>query len=151
MRVYVGVVVVLVACLLLALSGVEAASAQQQAREFYLSVRVHQCLVSGPTKTSKLLRIVPCSDPAHRFEVYAIGHGGWGTTPPSPSGALAIARSVCLGAFQRLTGHPLAPTLGWNAFWPDPGAESRRYRDKIICSLRRWPHLVPLGAGWHVR
>jgi hypothetical protein len=149
-RVCIGVAAVLAACLLTTLSGVKAASARPQAREFYLSVRVHQCLISGPTTTRKLLPIVPCSDPAHRFEVYAIGHGGWGTTPPSQSTALAVARSVCLGAFQRLTGHPLAATLGWNAFWPDPGAESRRYLDKIICSLRTWPHLAPLGAGWHV-
>ena len=151
MRLHVRAVAVLAVGLLVVLATVEAASARQQAREFYLLVRVHQCLLSGPTNTSKLVPVVACSDPAHRFEVYAIGHGGWGTTPPSPSRALAVARSVCLGAFQRLTGHSLRATLGWNAFWPDPGAESQHYRDKIICSLRTWPRLAPLGAGWHVR
>ncbi len=134
-----------------ALVAVNVAAARQQEREFYLTVRAHQCLVAQPTEKAKLLAVVPCLSPSHRLEVYAIGHGGWGTKPPAQAGALAIAKTVCLGAFRRLTGHPLSASYGWAAFWPDPGSESTRYRDKIICSLRTWPSFSPLGPGWHVR
>ena len=40
---------------------------------------------------------------------------------------------------------------GWNAYWPDAGAETARYGDKIICNFRAWPSLAALGSGWHVR
>ena len=120
-------------------------------RVFYLATHPRQCLVSVKS-SPKFVQVVPCADPAHDMEVYAIAHGGWGHAAPPPSTrAVAIARSLCLSAFQRVTGHPLARTQGWNAFWPDPGAETARYGDKVICSLRTWPGLGPLGPGWHVR
>ena len=53
--------------------------------------------------------------------------------------------------FQRLTGHPMTASEGWSAFWPDPGAETAKYGDKIICRFRTWPHMNALGSGWHVR
>ena len=86
------------------------------------------------------------------MEVFAVAHGGWGHgTPPSAARGYGHARSICLTAFRRITGHAMSGTEGWQAFWPDPGAETARYGDKIICNLRAWPRWQPLGAGWHVR
>jgi hypothetical protein len=140
--------------LLLAVSVAAAAATVSSAAvghpAFYLSVHAHQCLVrdAGHAKT---VMVVPCSDAAHEMEVFAVRHGGWGHgTPPSPARGYALARSICLSAFQRITGHVMARTEGWQAFWPDPGAETARYGDKIICNLRAWPRWQPLGAGWHV-
>lgn len=119
-------------------------------RTFYLAVHPRQCLVTAKS-SPKWVQVVPCSNPKHDMEVYAIAHGGWGhATPPTAARGLALARSLCLAAYQRLTGHALGATEGWNAFWPDPGTETARYGDKIVCSLRRWPSLGPLGRGWHV-
>lgn len=125
------------------------ASAAVGHRAFYLSVHTHQCLVREASNPKTVL-VVPCSDPAHEMEVYAIGHGGWGGTPPSAARGYALARSICLSAFRRLTGRAMAGSEGWQAFWPDPGAETARYGDKIICNLRAWPQWKPLGPGWHV-
>ena len=101
------------------------ASSRAGTRVFYLNTHPHQCLINGKV-SPKWVEVVPCSDPAHSMEVYAVAHGGWGhRTPPTA-------------------------TQGWNAFWPDPGSETARYGDKIICSLRHWPGFRALGAGWHV-
>ncbi|HLK16339.1 MAG TPA: hypothetical protein VKT78_16150 [Fimbriimonadaceae bacterium] len=142
---------VLALVLFVAVSTAAVGSAATGHRVFYLSVRTHQCLVriAGAAKT---VSVVPCSDPAHEMEVFAVGHGGWGHgSPPSASRGYALARSICLSAFQRITGHVMPRTEGWQAFWPDPGTETARYGDKIICNLRTWPNWQPLGAGWHVR
>lgn len=40
---------------------------------------------------------------------------------------------------------------GWNAFWPDLGAETARFGERSICGMRSWPRWLPLGVGWHVR
>src|SRR5262249_16031742 len=97
----------------------------------------------------KTVQVVPCSNPAHTLEVFAVGHGGWHGNPTSK--AYSIARTVCLSAYSRITGHALARTSGWEAFWPDPGAETTKYGDKIIRMLRTWPTYHAMGAGWHVR
>lgn len=138
----------------LALTLVAVASAASGRREFYLDVRPHQCLIAAAgagNKGYKTVLQVPCSSSAHNLEAYAVGHGGWGLTPPSQARVRAIVRSTCLGLYQRLTGHAIERPYGWDAFAPDPGAETRRYGDRIVCSLRTWPALRPLGAGWHVR
>jgi len=141
---------VLAAAFAVSLSCSALAFGHAESRVFYLTAHPRQCIVSVST-SPKWVQVVPCSDPEHNMEVYALVHGGWGRgTPPTASKGLAIARALCLSAFQRLTGHPLPNTLGWNAFWPDPGAETTRYGDKIICSLRHWPQIAPLGPGWHV-
>jgi len=125
------------------------ASAAGAARVFYLSVRVHQCLIGAPSQNSKTFSVVPCSNAQHNLEVYAIGHGMWGRRNP-PANAYSIARATCLSAYYRITAHPLARTAGWYGFWADPGSESRKYGDKIVCSYRTWPGFAPLGSGWHV-
>lgn len=122
-------------------------------RIFYLTVKPHQCLVASTgvgNGSNKWVLAVPCSDPAHDLEVYAVGHGGWGhAAPPSSRTAVAVVQRTCLNLYARVTGHALA-TFGWDGFRPDPGAETRRYGDRIVCMLRTWPKLRPLGAGWHV-
>jgi hypothetical protein len=124
------------------------AAARDSASVFYLTVHPKQCLIKSNAPGVKTVQVVPCSNAAHDLEVYALGHGHWGSRPPS--NALAIAGRVCLGAYSRVTGHAMARTSGWEAFWPDPGAESAKYGDKIICSFRTWPAFRALGAGWHV-
>jgi hypothetical protein len=120
-------------------------------RTFYLAVHPRQCLLIPKYGGGKSVLVVSCADPTHNEEVYAIEHGGWGHyAPPGYSTAYAIARSSCLGAFKRLTGRRLAANQGWSASWPDPGPETARYGDKIICKFRTWPQLRPLGRGWHV-
>jgi len=143
-----GIMLAVLGCAIAVLAA--GASARARGRVFYLTLHPRQCAIFSSVG-SKTIPVVPCADPAHNAEVYAIGHGGWGHTPPNQSGGYAIARSFCLGAFQRLTGHQLPANRGWWAFWPDAGAETARYGDKIICSYRAWPHLLPLGSGWHVR
>lgn len=121
-------------------------------RVFYLSIHPRECVLGKLNLKTKTVLVVPCSDRAHNFEVYATGHGGWGHAGPPPQKiANALGRQVCLGAYTRLTGHALPATAGWAAFWPDPGSETARYGDKIICSYRTWPRLQALGSGWHVR
>ena len=141
-----------VLALTLVVAGGAAGAGAATGREvFYLSVRTHTCLVASIHAGSaghKKVTIVPCADPAHDMEVYGIGHGGWGHVKP-PSDAVAILRSVCLSLYQRVTGHQLR-VYGWYGFYPDPGAETARYGDKMICSLRTYPVIRPLGAGWHV-
>jgi hypothetical protein len=131
------------------LSAAGVASARQGGTVFYLTLHPRQCVASRGTATGKTVAVVPCTDPSHKLEIYAVGHGGWGHKTPPPS-ALSIARSVCLSALERLTGHTLARGFGWWAFWPDPGSETARFGDKIICGLQRYPQLSALGGGWHV-
>ena len=119
-------------------------------RVFYLTTHPRECLLTTSAGAKRPV-VEPCSDPQHNLEVYAIGRGGWGHhAPPAHDAVIRIARSVCLTAFQRITGRPLASGEGWNAFWPDPGAETARYGDKIVCGYRTWPRWVALGSGWHV-
>ena len=117
---------------------------------FYLSLRPGQCALGTLASTTKTLRVVPCKNPAHNFEVFATEHGGWGHQPASGAVAGARASVVCKAAFVRRTGHPIRRPYGWWAFWPDAGAEQNRYGDKIVCGLTLFPSL-PLGAGSHIR
>lgn len=141
-----SVVIGALSCVVLCAAAI--ASARGSGKVFYLSVHPHQCLIT-PVKT-KMVEVVACTDAAHNAEVYAVGHGGWGHAAPSYAKAYAIARSTCLSAFQRITGHPLRVPYGWTAYWPDPGSETAHYGDRIVCTLRTWPHLAALGSGWHV-
>jgi hypothetical protein len=146
-----AVLVVLVVLVCLVSCAVASAAVGQPV--FYLTVKTGQCLVGSAAtgnKGYKTVLVVPCSNPAHDFEVYGIGHGGWGhATPPALKSELMVARNTCLALFQRVTGHPLPRTSGWWGFVPDPGTETADYGDKIICSLRTYPAFMPLGAGWH--
>ena len=134
--------VVLVLVLLAAVSSTAAAAGPT----FYLALTAHECAI-GPV-VHKHLPVVPCSDPRHNLEVYAVGHA---SMPSTFAAQLAVARAVCLSAFQRVTGRAMAASEGWEAYWPDPGAERAKYGDKIVCGYRRPSHLAPFGPGWHVR
>ncbi len=148
MRYGVGIMVVTVFLII----GLGVASARPSGRVFYLAVHPRQCLIVPTSGSSKTVQTVACSDAAHNLEVFAVGHGGWGhKAPPAYPSAYAIAKSVCLSAFRRITGHVMGTREGWLASWPDPGAETARYGDKIICGFRAWPRLAALGSGWHVR
>lgn len=113
---------------------------------FYLQLKVGQCSLRPH---SKILLVVPCSNPNHSLETYAVTHGGWGSTLPSHSARVSLATSVCKSSFQRRFGHPIRAGYGFEFFFPDPGAETRKYGDLVNCSLRTWPSYGALGAGKH--
>lgn len=140
-----GVLVLLIGSAV-ASAGTSAASS----RVFYLAVKRGECGIK--TSSAKAVQVVPCSNPRHTFEVYAIRHGGWGhgTEPPASSIA-ATAQRICLATYTQLTGRSLATPYGYTWSAPDPGREEARYGDKLICSFTHWPQTsVPLGSGWHV-
>jgi len=142
-----GVTTLAVLCLC-AFAGVGAAAPEPGRSVFYLALTPGQCAMR--TASTKRLLVVPCSQPRHTDEVFAIDHGGWGRGP-TPKIAGPKALTLCLDSYRRLTGHALARTSGLSAFWADPGAEKATYGDKIVCVYRHWPSLAPLGSGRHVR
>jgi hypothetical protein len=113
---------------------------------FYLQLKVGQC---AKRPHSKILLVVPCSDPSHALETYAVMHGGWGAAPPSPLALRNRAMSLCRSSFQRRFGHPIRAGYGFEFFFPDPGAETTKYGDRVSCSLRLWPAYGAMGAGKH--
>lgn len=116
----------------------------------YLALRAGEC-ATWASASPKTAVVVPCSDPRHNLEVYAVEHGGWGKGAV-PSAALAYARAqyLCLNAVVDVTGHRLPTGYGWRGFWPDAGSEQKRYSDEVICSLGRYPRLAALGSGRHL-
>jgi hypothetical protein len=126
----------------------DASSSRAVGRTFYLDLRPGQCATYP--RHGKYLQVVPCSNGAHNLEAYSIGRGGWGQgRVPGRAMVLGIARSLCVGSFQRRFKHSIGPGYGWYAFWPDPGKEQARYGDRIICSLDRFPGLGAMGPGYH--
>jgi hypothetical protein len=113
---------------------------------FYLQLKVGQCALRPH---SKILLVVPCSNPNHFLETYAVIHGGWGSTPPAHSALVSLVTSMCRSSFQRRFRHPIRPGYGFEFYFPDPGAETRKYGDRVNCSLRTWPSYVALGPGKH--
>ena len=128
----------------------EASSSRSRGSVFYLDLKAHQCGIATSV-AAKTISVVPCSNARHTIEVYAIRHGGWGhRAPPSLSAMSETGRSVCLKAFTQITHRISAQPFGYVFFVADPGAEQRRYGDKLICGLAYYPQLAPLGRGWHV-
>jgi hypothetical protein len=144
-----GVVVLWV--VLAALSTASSGRAQPAGQVFYLAVRPHKCLIASSNPRAKSFWLVQCSNPTHNLEVFAVEHGGWGKRTVSLGTAASRARAVCLTRYRKLTGHGTPLKAGWAFFFADPGAESRRYGDRVVCGYRAWPELAPLGSGWHVR
>ena len=136
----------LAAVLVCAVTGSLAHANVAPKKVFYLQLKVGQCALRPH---SKILLVVPCSNPNHSLETYAVMHGGWGSTPPSHSALVSLATSVCRSSFQRRFGHPIRAGYGFEFFFPDPGAETRKYGDRVNCSLRTWPSYGALGAGEH--
>jgi hypothetical protein len=147
MRASVVAVVAISAC-----AAVSSASGSTGKRVLSLEAHPRQCLIGTADVNAQTVLVVPCSDPAHNLEVYAIRHGGWGDArPPAPRVGFAIARTTCRLAFERLTGHAIPPAAGWQWRLANTPTETARYADKIVCSYRAWPRLTALGSGWHVR
>jgi hypothetical protein len=117
-------------------------------RVFYLAMRAGDCTTKV---ASKWYLVMPCANARHRFEVYAVGHGGWGTAPPSHSAAFARVEQLCTSTFQRRYGGPIGTGYGWWAIWADAGAEAEKYGDRVVCALVRWPEHPPMGPGTHFR
>jgi hypothetical protein len=134
------------AVLLFAFTGSLAYANVAPQKVFYLQLKVGQC---AKRPHGKILLVVPCSDPTHALETYAVLHGGWGATPPSGAAARNLATSLCRSSFQRRFGHPIPTGYGFEYFFPDPGAETTKYHDRVNCSLRLWPAYGPMGAGTH--
>src|ERR1041385_8721679 len=138
--------VVLIAVGAVILASAAAAAVQST---FYLDLKAGQC--ARPVMP-KHYQVLPCSNGTHQFEVYAVVHGGWdhrGT--PSNAVAHATAGRLCNAAFTRRFGGRIRAGYGWEAFWPDPGAEARKYGARIVCSLIVYPGHPPMGPGTHFR
>jgi len=115
---------------------------------FYLNFHSGQCGLYTTANGEHPL-VVPCSDPAHNMEVYFVTHGGWGPSPAT-SFVAADSRRICLSKFQKLFGGAMRSNFGYLYFYPDPGAQTRQYGDRLICSLTRWPNAhASMGAGVH--
>jgi hypothetical protein len=115
---------------------------------FYLDMRVGQCALL-PMK-HKQLRVVPCFDGLHNLEVFTVAHGGWGLAQPPPHRVvLQLAFHVCTWTFLRRFGHLIKPPYGYVAYWPDPGAETDKYGDRMICALDLGASHGPMGQGTH--
>jgi hypothetical protein len=136
----------LTAVVVCAVTGSLAAASVAPTKVFYLQLKVGQCALRPH---SKILRVVPCSNPNHSLETYAVMHGGWGNVLPAHSVLVAAATSQCRSSFQRRFGHPIPAGYGFEYFFPDPGGETSKYRDRVICSLRLWPSYGAMGAGRH--
>jgi hypothetical protein len=121
------------------------APATTQATIFYLDLKVGTC---AKQVTTKRFLVLPCSNGTQQYEVFAVVHGGW-TQAPAYRVAYARAQGLCLSTFARRYGGALGTPYGWYAFWPDAGAESARYHDRIVCTLVRPPGHPSLGAGTH--
>jgi hypothetical protein len=124
--------------------GTSAARITTPRTTFYLDLKAGQCAKRVAPKT---WLVAPCSNGRHSLEVYAVLHGGWGHATPSPSVVLARARTSCLSRFQARYG-PLRRDFV-NFFFPDPGTETAKYGDRIVCSLASSPAHAAMGPGTH--
>lgn len=118
-------------------------------RTFYLDLRAGQCAI-GLSASAKYVRVVPCSNPSHDFEVYLVTRGGWlPSTRPSSAIIISRARQICLSNFQRMFGGAMKSSFGYRYYYPDAGVETAKYGDRLSCSLTRWPSIGPMGPGTH--
>lgn len=114
---------------------------------FYLDLKAGEC-ARLPMK-HKHLRVVPCRNPRHQLEVFAVDQDvGWGDTPPPHRIVVRLSFTVCNNAFLQRFRHVITPPYGYIAYWPDPGAETRKYGDRMICALVG-PGKGPMGPGTH--
>jgi hypothetical protein len=116
---------------------------------FYLNLKAGEC-ARLPMK-HKHLRVVPCRNPRHQLEVFAVDHHvGWGLTEPPHRIVVRLSFTVCNNAFLQRFRRVIRPPYGYIAYWPDPGAETRKYGDRMICALVG-PRKGPMGPGTHFR
>jgi hypothetical protein len=147
-RVAVGIVVAVVALG----AGAEAGGATLRStshsrRVFYLNLKAGEC-ARLPMK-HKHLRVVPCRNPRHQLEVFAVDqHVGWGLTEPPHRIVVRLSFTVCNNAFLQRFRRVITAPYGYIAYWPDPGAETRKYGDRMICALVG-PGRRAMGSGTH--
>jgi len=115
---------------------------------FYLRLKAGEC-ARLPMK-HKHLRVVPCRNPRHELEVFAVDqHVGWGLDEPPHRIVVRLSFTVCNNAFLRRFGRVITRPYTYVAYWPDPGAETNRYGDRMICALGLPGNHPPMGAGTH--
>jgi hypothetical protein len=141
---WVGITAVLVCAFTGSLANADAVASK---KVFYLQLKVGQCALRPQ---SKVMLVVPCSNPNHSLETYAVMHGGWGGARPSRPAIVAAVTSLCRSSYQRRFGHPIRTGYGFEYFFADAGAETSKFGDRVICSLRLWPSYGPMGAGTHL-
>jgi len=148
LRVVVGVVLAVVAIGAGSeASGATLGSSAHSRSVFYLDLKVGEC-ARLPMK-HKHLRVVRCRNPRHQLEVFAVDHHvGWGLAEPPHRVVVRLSFTVCNNAFLGRFRHLIHPPYGYIAYWPDPGAETRRYGDRMICALVG-PGKRPMGPGTH--
>ena len=124
-----------------------AARATTPRTTFYLDLKPGQCAKHVAPKTWV---VVPCSNGSHSLEVYAVLHGGWGHAVPTPNVVSARAKALCGSKFQARYG---LLRRGWTVvfFFPDPGAETAKYGDRIVCNLATSLAFTAMGPGTHFR
>ena len=114
---------------------------------FYLDLKAGEC-ARLPMK-HKHLRVVPCRNPRHELEVFAVDqHVGWGLDEPPHRIVVRLSFTVCNNAFLQRFRRVIQQPYGYIAYWPDPGAENRKYGDRMICALVG-PGKRPMGPGTH--
>jgi hypothetical protein len=114
---------------------------------FYLSLKAGEC--ARLPMRHKHLRVVSCRNPRHRLEVFAVDqHVGWGLAEPPHRIVVRLSFTVCNNAFLQRFRRVIRPPYGYVAYWPDPGAENRKYGDRMICALVGHGK-GPMGAGTH--
>ena len=79
------------------------ASGSTGKRVFYLKIHPRECRLGTLSRKTKKVLVVPCSNPAHNLEVYAVGHGGWGHSAPPPQKTADGARAS--GVSERVRAH----------------------------------------------
>ena len=115
---------------------------------FSLDLKAGECAFL-PMK-HKHLRVVPCLNSLHQIEVFAVTHGGWGLAQPPPHRVVVqLSFTVCNNAFLRRFGRVITPPYTYVAYWPDPGAETNTFGDRMICALGLPGNHPPMGAGTH--
>jgi hypothetical protein len=114
---------------------------------FYLDLKAGECALL-PMR-HKHLRVLPCLNARHQLEVFAVDkHVGWGDAEPPHRVVVRLSFTVCNNAFLQRFNRVIQPPYGYIAYWPDPGAENRKYGDRMICALVG-PGRAPMGSGTH--
>ena len=124
------------------------ATAPKRHLTFYLDLKPGECV--RYTANPKQLLLVSCSDPLHNMEVYGRFHGGWtDSRRPSLTTLITLGRTRCLALFKLRFAANLRIPFGYQSYIADPGRETVKYHDRVICGLVRYPRQSAMGPGTH--